>query len=331
MPPVPIEQRMSRRSLLRVLSSTLLAYASFGQAAEGLGSGPITLIVPFGAGTGADQHARVLSREIGDILKVPVIVDNRPGANGAIGAQALKAAPADGKTWMIATNSTQVLSQILVRNPGYAPFADFVPVRGLTRGYQVMVVGAAAPIQDLAGFIALASSRPGKLTFGSGSAASQMGGELLKFRAGIDMLNVPYKSSAAAMTDLVGGRIDAMFVDLPLALPLLESGKIRAVAVSTAKRLSALPKVPTFEEAGVPGYRNAFWSGIYVRAGTPQPLVQRIGEVIRKANAAPAAQRYLETASIERLDLSAAEMLKLQVDDLTLARAVAAKTGITPE
>lgn len=322
---------MKSLSILLAFCSALLAAPVAAAPAANFGNGPITLVVPFGAGTGADQHARVLSKEIADLLKVPVVVDNRPGANGAIGAQAVKAAPADGRTWLISTNSTQVLSQVLMRKQAFDPFVDLTPVRGLSRGYQVMVVATNSPVRSLPDFIALARSKPGKLTFGSGSAASQMGGELLKYRAGIEMLNVPYKSSATAIADLVGGQIDVMFVDLPLALPLIQAAKIKPLAVSSGKRLAALPQVPTFEEAGVSGYRNAFWSGLYVRAGTPEPMVKAIAQTMAKVSQSSAAAKYRDMASLEDLGISGAELQKLQTDELVLTRAVAAKTGITPE
>lgn len=322
------------KTFLRIapLCLALMATATAATAqTTSVGVGPITLVVPFGAGTGADQHARVLSKEIGEMLKVTVIVDNRPGANGALGVQAVKAAPADGKTWFIGTNSTQVLSQVLMKRQAYDPLADLTPVRGLTRGYQVMVVAGASPFKDVHGFVAAAKAKPEKLSFGSGSAASQMAGELLKFRADINLLNVPYKSSSAAITELVGGQIDTMFVDLPLAMPLVRSGQIRPLAVSSPTRLPALPNVPTFEEAGVADYRNAFWSGLYVKAGTPPALIKQIADWVTKANSSAASAKYLEAASMERLDASGPDLQKLQSDDLVLARTVAAKAGILPE
>jgi tripartite-type tricarboxylate transporter receptor subunit TctC len=306
-----------------------VASAAFAQAE--FPARPITLVVPFAAGSGTDQHARLLAKEIGDQLKVPVVVDNRPGANGVIAAQAVKAAAADGHTWLLATNSTQVINQVLTRKLPYDPMADLSPVRMLTRGYQVMVVAANSPVKDVAGFIAMAKAKPGKLTFGSGSAASQMGGELFKYRSSVDMLHVPYKSSPAAVTDLVGGQIDTMFVDLPVAMPLLRSGRVRALAVSSTQRLASLPEVPTFPEAGVSGYSNSFWSGLYVRAGTPAAIQQRIGAAIARANAAQPVASYLEQASIERLDQGATELDRLQREELALWKNVAAKTGITPE
>ncbi|MEO5672351.1 MAG: tripartite tricarboxylate transporter substrate binding protein [Ramlibacter sp.] len=318
--------------LIRTILFALLAAgssASFAQAA--FPARPITLVVPFGAGSGTDQHARLLAKEVSDELKVPVVVDNRPGANGVIAAQAVKAAPADGHTWLLATNSTQVINQVLTRKLPFDPLVDLSPVRGLTRGYQVMVVAANSPIKDVASFVAYTKSKAGGVTFGSGSAASQMGGELFKYRANVQMLHVPYKASPGAVTDLIGGQIDTMFVDLPVAMPLLSSGRVRALAVSAPKRLASLPAVPTFPEAGVAGYTNSFWSGLYVRAGTPPAILQRIGVAISRANAAQPVAAYLEKASIERLDQPAAALEKLQAEELTLWRGIAAKTGIIPE
>lgn len=194
---------------------------------------PITLVVPFSAGSGTDQMARLYAQLLGDETKVPVVVDNRAGAS------------------------------------------------------------------DL---IAAAKASPGKLNFGSGSSSSRVASELLKQMTGVDMINVPYKSNPMAITDLIGGRVDFMFADTPTALLQVTGGKLRALAVSGTHRLAAVPSLPTVDEAGVKGYDMSYWTGIYLPAGTPKPVVQQFNAWLAKASASPAAKEFLaKTSGVEAL------------------------------
>lgn len=291
----------------------------------------ITLIVPFGAGSGGDQAARVLAPEIAALAKVPVVINNVPGGNGALAFSALRNAPADGHTVMLATSTTQVINQILMARPPFDPGRDLMPVTGLTKLYQVMVVRSELPVQDVAQFIARAKSQPGKVMFGSGTAASRLGAELFNSLAGIELTHIPYKATPNAVTELAGGQIDMMFVDLPVALPLIHSGRLRALAVGAPKRLPALQSVPTLQEAGIKGYEYSVWSGLYVLAGTPGAVVNRLYELGSAGNRAPASQKFREGASLEIFEATPAELARFQATELASWKETAAKLRIKPE
>lgn len=291
----------------------------------------ITLIVPFGAGSGGDQAVRVLAPEMAALAKVPVVINNVPGGNGALAFNALRNAPADGYTVMLATSTTQVINQILMARPPFDPGRDLSPVTGLTKLRQVMVVGSDVPVQDVAQFIARAKAQPGKLLFGSGTAASRLGAELFNSLTGIELTHIPYKATPNAITELAGGQIHMMFVDLPVALPLIQSGRLRALAVGGPKRLSALASVPTLQEAGVKGYEYSVWSGLYVLAGTPAPVVNRLYELGSAANRSPASQKFRDNASLEIFDATPLELARFQASELASWKETASKLRIKPE
>lgn len=290
----------------------------------------ITAIIPFGPGSAADQHMRLLAEGMSQVLKVPIIIDPRPGGNGALAYNAFRNGPADGSCIMLTTSTTQVANPILLAQLPFDPIRDLKPVAGVSKLYQVMVVKPDFPAKSVSEFIALAKEKPGKLTFGSGTSVSRLGGELFGVLAGVKMLNVPYKSTPNAMTELVGGFVDVMFCDLPVATPMIRSGQVRALAVGSARRLSALPEVPTLQEAGVPDYEFSAWSALYVPPGTPDEAVARLHDAITQANRTKAADRFRDAASLDRFDVSPAELARFQKDDLARWKRIAAKLGITP-
>jgi tripartite-type tricarboxylate transporter receptor subunit TctC len=291
---------------------------------------PVTLIHPFGAGSGADQSARVLADEFAKLSGVPLIVDARPGGNSMIGMQAVKRAPADGYTVMLTTNTTQVHNALFYKELPIDPVADFVPVTGQTIIYQLMVVAAASPVNDYNEFMALARKQPG-MTFGSGTAAVRMAGELFKQMAKLDVVNVPYKATPPALVDLMGGRIDFAFAALVEAGALLRAGKVKALATTSLKRLPALPNVATLDELGLTGYENGVWSGIFAPRGTPEAAIARLHEIFSKANASPAMEKFRTPTSAQILALDSAGLAKFQAADIARARKVAAAAGIVPE
>jgi tripartite-type tricarboxylate transporter receptor subunit TctC len=250
---------------------------------------PIRFVVPFAAGTATDQLARALGQAITLETKQQVIVDNRPGGNGFIGAnEAARAAP-DGYTVLIATNTTHAAAEHLYKRVPYDPIKSFAPITALGKGGQIMVVHATSPVTNVGDFIARAKKEPGKLTFGSGSSSSRVAGELFQQMAGVQLLHVPYKSNTYAITDLMGGQIGMMITDTATGLPHIKSGKLRALGYSGSTRSPLAPTVPTIAEAGVKGYDIGYWFAAYAPAKTPAPIVARLNDLLRRAASSPTA------------------------------------------
>jgi tripartite-type tricarboxylate transporter receptor subunit TctC len=315
---------------LSCIGGTTLSFFPGPAMAQPFPAKAITLVHPFGPGSGADQIARTLGEEVTKMVGVPVIIDARPGGNGMIAMQAVKRAPPDGYTVMLTTNTTQVLNALLYRDLAIDPVAEFVPVTGLTIIYQVMVVAAASPANNYSEFLALARKNPG-MSFGSGTAAVRVSGELFKQMAKVEMLNVPYKSTPPALIDVMGGRIDVAFAALVESGALIQAGKLKPLAVTSPRRLPSLPNVPTLDELGLKGYANGVWSGIFSPHGTPEATVTRLHEIFSKANATPAMAKIRSHASSEMLALNGPELAKFQAADIVRAKRVAAAAGIVPE
>jgi tripartite-type tricarboxylate transporter receptor subunit TctC len=258
--------------MTRLVHAALLVALAFGVAAPATAQypdKPITFVVPFAAGSATDQLARALGQEVTRITKQPVVVDDKPGASGFIGAEVVKKAAPDGYTVFITTNTTHAANQHLYKKIPYDPIADYLPVTGLGKGGQIMIVAPSVQAKSVAEFIALAKAQPGKISFGSGSSSSRVAGELFQQMAGVDLLHVPYKSNPLAINDLLGGQIQMMITDMATGLPQVKGGKVRALGVSTQKRSPLAPELPTIAEAGVPGYDMGFWFAAYVPANTP--------------------------------------------------------------
>ncbi|XDF37294.1 tripartite tricarboxylate transporter substrate binding protein [Paracidovorax avenae] len=324
--------RLSRRR-----AALAAAFALFGPAASvtaqpaAYPSKPLTFVVPFAAGSATDQLARALGQAITTDTKQPVVVDNKAGASGMIAAQAVAKAPPDGYTVLITTNTTHAANEHLYRKLPYDPVKDFVPVTGLGKGGQVLVVNAGAPYRSVADLLAAAKKNPGKLSFGSGSSSSRMAGEMLKQLAGVDILHVPYKSNPLAITDLLGGQIDMMITDTSTGVPQIKSGKLRALGYSTQKRSAQLPDVPTLEEAGVKGYDMGYWFAAYVPAGTPAPVVSRLNELLTAATQSAAAKSFYDTAGSEPWTTTSAELARFQAAETQKWGKVIKAAGIDPE
>lgn len=267
---------------LTAAATTLLAQPA---AAQDFPSKPITLVVPFGPGSGTDQMARLYAKALGDEAKVSVVVDNKGGASGFIAAQHVAKAAPDGYTLMMTTNTTHAANEHLFKKLPYDPVKDFAPIGLLSTGQMLLLVRPDSPYKSLADLLAAAKKAPGKIDFGSGSSSSQVAGYLLQQMAHVDMLNVPYKSNPQAITDLIGGRFAFMFADAPTALPQVQGGKLRALAASSGKRLASLPDVPTVAEAGVKGYDMSYWFAAYAPAGTPPAVIAKLNQMFAKASA----------------------------------------------
>jgi tripartite-type tricarboxylate transporter receptor subunit TctC len=319
------------KRLVRAAAGALALALAAPLAAQTWPARPITFVVPFAAGSATDQLARALGQSISAEIGQSVIVDNKPGANGFLGAQAVAKAAADGYTVFITTNTTHAANEHLFKKLPYDPVKDFAPVTGLAKGAQIMVVNPSLPYKTVAEFIAAAKKEPGKLTFGSGSSSSRIAGELLQQMAGIQLLHVPYKSNPLAITDLLGGQIHMMITDMATGMPQVKAGKLRALGVSSAKRSSLAPDVPTIAEAGVPGYEMGFWFAAYVPAGTPQAVVKRLNELLVKAVASPSAKSLFESTGFEPFTTTPEELAKFQLAESRKWQTIIKKAGIEPE
>jgi tripartite-type tricarboxylate transporter receptor subunit TctC len=250
-------------------------------AAEAYPSRRITLMVPFPAGSATDAVTRRLAESIRAATGATVVVDNRPGADGNLAAlSVLKAAP-DGYTVFVTTNSTQAANVHLFNVMPYDPQADFAPVAGIMTIPMMLTVRPDFSAKNVAEFIALAKSRQKPLSFGSGNTSSRGAAELFRHRAGLDMQHVPYRGTPQALTDVLSGEIDCVFIDPASAQGLLQDGQLRALAVTSNERADGFPEVPTLAEAGLPGAEMTAWVGVFVRTGTPSEIIAKLGQVVR--------------------------------------------------
>jgi tripartite-type tricarboxylate transporter receptor subunit TctC len=287
---------MARSSRLRArprdcLFAALVAMTASAYAADGAyPQRPIRFIMPYPVGGTIDMSGRLVAQHLGEALGEQVVVDNRTGAGGTIGTEMAAKAPPDGYTMVMGGTGTLAISPGLGRKLGYAPLKDFAPITLLATTPYVLVVHPSVPAANTRELIALAKSQPGKLSYASGGSGSapHLIGEMFRSRAGIDVLHVPYKGSSPAKIDLVAGRVQMFFTGIPPVLGDIRSGALRAVGVTTAKRTSTLPDVPTIAESGVPGFDVAPWFGTLVPARTPAQIVDRLNaesvKVLRNAS-----------------------------------------------
>jgi tripartite-type tricarboxylate transporter receptor subunit TctC len=323
---------MNRFSLRAVLIAAFAATAltqAFAQAK--FPNKPITFVVPFAAGSATDQLARALGNSVTEQTKQPVVVDNKAGASGMLAAQAAAKSAPDGYTVLITTNTTHAANVHLYKKLSYDPVKDFAPVTGLGKGGQVLVVRADAPYKTVADLVAKAKKEPGKLSFGSGSSSSRVAGEMFKQLSHTEILHVPYKSNPNALTDLLGGQIDLMITDTTTGVPQIKGGKLRALGVSTTKRIPLLPDVPTIDEAGVKGYDMGYWFAAYVPADTPAPVVARLHELLVNATRSPGAKAFFEGSGSEAWTTTPEELAKFQAAETLKWGKVIKAAGIQPE
>ena len=271
--------------MLKQLLSLSLAAITQLAVAQDYPSKPVRLIVPFPPGGSVDLVARLVGKSLSDTLKQPFVVDNKPGASGNIGADYVAKSPADGYTLLVGSAGVFAANQYLYANPPFDPQKVFEPVMRIVDQPNILVVNPGSPAKSVKELIALAKEKPGKLTFGSASvgSAQHFSAEVLMQQTGVELLHVPYKGGAPALTDLMGGQIDLLFDTSPTALPYVKSGKLRALAITSSQRSALLPDVPTMREAGLPNFEVVTWTGIAAPAGTPKPIVDKLNATIRSA------------------------------------------------
>ena len=280
---------MLRTKLLGVLAGAMLGAICAAAQAQTYPTRPIRLVCPFPPGGAVDIASRAIANELAKTMGQPVTVENRPGAGGNLGlAEVVRAAP-DGHTILMTTSGIQAINPLLYAKMPADPMKDLAPVVALVSLSNVLVVHPSVKVDSVADLIALARAEPGKLTYASSGAGTSihMSGEMFKYLTRTDMLHVPYKGSAPAVTDLLAGTVQVMFDNIPSSLPHIKAGKLRALATTGAHRDPTLPDLPTVAEAGVAGYESGVWFGLMAPAGTPRDIVQKLNAAAVQATKAP--------------------------------------------
>jgi len=256
---------------------------------------PIRLVVPFPAGGGADALARTIMPRVAQELGASIVIDNRPGAGGNVGAEFVAHAAPDGYTLLYGTNGTHAINRALYAKQGFDPVRDFAPVSRMTQIAALLVVNPSVPARNVAELIDYARANPGKVFFASAGngTTSHLAGELFKTAASIDIVHVPYRGGGLAAADVAGGQVQMMIDVMPNVLPLATGGKLRALGVTTAARVPAAPEIPTIAESGLPGFEVSAWDGIFAPAGTPPAVIERLNAAIRAALADPKVREAL--------------------------------------
>jgi tripartite-type tricarboxylate transporter receptor subunit TctC len=250
---------------------------------------PVRLVVPFPAGGGADTLARIIMPRVAQTLGTQIVIDNKPGAGGNVGAEIVARAAPDGYTLLYGTNGTHAINQALYANLRFDPVRDFAPISRMTVIAALLVVNPDFPADSVGDLIRYAKAHPGAVNFASAGngTTSHLAGELFRTMAGIDIVHIPYRGGALAMKDVVGGQVQMMIDVMPNAYPLAKSGKVRGLAITTARRFPAAAEFPTIAESGVPGYEVSAWDAVFAPAGTPAAIIERLNGAVRRALADP--------------------------------------------
>jgi tripartite-type tricarboxylate transporter receptor subunit TctC len=316
--------------ILKLFLGALLALP-FALPAQTYPSKPVRLVVPFPPGGGVDALGRIVGERLGTFLGQPVIVDNRVGAGGIVGTEAVAKAPADGYTLLVGSSGALAVLPSLSPALPYRPLEDLAPITMGVVNSNILLVRPSLPVTSVAELVALAKRQPGKLSYASGGIGTSLHlqGELLRLLAGIDIVHVPYKGTVPALNDLMGGQTDMMFSD-PSALGLVKSGKLRALAQTAATRSPVMPDLPTMIEGGVARFNAAAWYAFFAPAGTPAPVLGRLGSEIVKALDTPEVKSKLATAGMSPSPSSPQELAALMREDIQRWSEVVKATGIKP-
>lgn len=324
----------TRRTLAAILPLAPFAFGSAARAQDAWPARPVRMIVPGGPGSGTDIVSRVFAEALGTAFRQPFVVENRAGANGMVGTQAAKAAAPDGHTLLFTYAAAQVVNQSLYPKAGYDGSKDFEAIAQIGAGGNFLVVPAAFPAKNLQEFIAHVRSRPaGELAYGSWGTGSggHLSMEALLQQTGLQMRHVPYKTAAASNQDIIAGHIQAGFSATAAALPLIQAGRLKALAISGTSRVPALPDVPTMTEQGVKFDVDA-WYGLFAPAGTPAPIVERLNREVNRLIAAPENAERWRTMGFAAMPLRTPQQFAEQVRaDIRAWGDVVRKGNIKPD
>jgi tripartite-type tricarboxylate transporter receptor subunit TctC len=318
--------------MLKFVVAALAAVFSLAHTeaqAQAYPSKPIRFVIPFGAGSATDALARIAGQELEQTLGQPIIVVQKPGADGALAAGEVKRAAPDGYTFMFGTNSPLAVAPNMQKEPPYNVLTDFTPISFLGENSFFIVVHPSVPAKDMKELIALLKANPGKFSYASTGVGTQLhiGMEMFKLMTKTDILHVPYRATTAAMADLMGGRIDLILIGLSSAKAQVEGGKLRAYAIAAPQRSTLMPDVPSADEAGLPGYEVRSWFGMFAPAKTPQSVVDRLSSEIKQASTDPRFIAALAPQGMQIVASSPSEMAQSLRDDYKKWGEVIRETG----
>jgi tripartite-type tricarboxylate transporter receptor subunit TctC len=319
-----------RRQVLAAALGASVAPFAFAQGAWP--NRPVRIVVPFPPGGSTDLLARRIAEKWQQSMGQPVIVENRPGAGGVTGSDFVARATPDGHTLVLGVTGSHGVSISLNPRLPYHPLRSFEPISRVVSAPLVIVVGAAVPARTLAEYVAAARSRPGEITHSSPGVGTSMHltGEMFNAAAGTQLVHVPYKGSAGAINDLMGGQVQSMFSDFLVALPQVEAGRIRALAVTSARRHPLMPNVPTVAESGYPGFEALSWQGLFAPAGTPREVVERLNAETQKALASPDIRDFFSRQGFEVAGSTPAEFRTFIEAEIPKWAKVVKEAGLTP-
>ncbi len=288
-----------QKPLLIAVAAIAAALSGSALYADDFPSRPVTFTAVFGPGSASDTICRIIADPLGRALKQPVVVEDRPGADGALAALYVHHQPADGYNLLMATNSPLSADPFLLKDLAYDAVKDFAPVTRVGSFTLMLVVYPGLPIHSMKELVDYAKANPGKLSYASGNTAGVVGGKTLANYAGVDMLHVPYKSSPPAIEDVIAGRVSMMFADFTVAMPHVSAGQVRALAVTRIKRSALFPDLPTLDEAGIKGFNLDAWAGLVAPAGTPPDVIAKLNGALRKIIDSPDVQAKFKNVGFE--------------------------------
>jgi tripartite-type tricarboxylate transporter receptor subunit TctC len=317
----------------RALLAAALALLAGGAAAQGYPSKPVRIVVPFTPGGSTDILARAIGQKLAESFGQQVLIENRPGAGGSIGAEAVARAAPDGYTLLMGHIGTLAVNPSLYPKLGYDVLRDFAPVAWVARVTNVLVVHPSVPARSVPELVKLAREQPGRLRYGSGGngSAAHLAVEYFKLRTQTDIVHVPYKGTGPAVTDLLGGQIELMMSGAPALMPHVRAGKLRALAISSVQRIDLVADLPTIAESGVAGFEAIQWYGLVAPAGTPAPIVARLNAEVNRALATPELQGRLVAEGAEAAPATPREFGAFIAAEIERWRPVIQQAGLKPE
>lgn len=319
--------KLNRRTALAGAVALTAAPRAFAQAFP---SKPLKIVVPFAAGSATDLTARGLGAKLQEILKQPVVIENKPGASGQLGASAVATAPPDGYTLLMGTNTTNAANPALFKKLSYDPAKDFAPIMRCVTGVNALVVNNDVPAKTVAELVDYAKKNPGKLNYAEASASQRLSGEMFNKLAGVKIERVPYKASPQALGDVAAGQVQIMFPDLPQALTQIDAGRVRGLGVTGPTRSSVAPNLPPIGDT-VPGYSLVYWLAVFAPAATPEPIQKTLADAIAEALKDPATAKAMTQGRMEIAPLPLAQFAAYVKEQTAWWTREIKAAGIEPE